>query len=273
MEIKRVLVIGGFGYIGKEIVLELIKNNYFVTLLSRKKRSFDNCEVIIDDVLNKNLILKNFDIIIYLAAVIRSFNKFKYKENVIGIRNVIEIMNKNNIKKIIYFSTQNVYLNKTGYYGKSKKEAETILKNSSLDYAIIRPNYVYGVDKENYFFQIAKFIKKFRFCFVIGYGENKFQPINKKDVANITLNLLNNFKTCELDLSGNTISINEIINILKEELKINVLIFHLPIRLIRIFKFIIPFDVDGFNEDRVSKQKLKTKFNLRDDLKEIINLI
>ena len=51
-------------------------------------------------------------------------------------------MQKINKKRIIYFSTQNIYIDHTGPYGDSKKLCENILLSSQLDYIIIRPNYV-----------------------------------------------------------------------------------------------------------------------------------
>ncbi len=276
MENKRILVIGGYGYIGKEIVSILLEHNYNITLISRMKR---NNKDLVGDVLDKEFLLKNvkdFDCIIYLAAIVRSINKFKYRENIISLRNLIDVMKINNVKRIIYFSTQNVYLEKTGYYGNSKKECDKTLINSGVEYIIIRPNYVYGIDKENYFYQLIRLIRKFKICLIIGNGDNKFQPINKKDVANITLKCLNNFKTSDIiDVSGKcNVSVNEVIEFIKKETNSKFLVIHIPLFILKIFKNIIPFDVDGFDKDRVS---LNADFNnvkseFYSDLKNIINL-
>ena len=152
MENKRILVIGGSGYIGKEIVHKLLSYKYEITILSRNPE-VNHLKLLKGSVLDKSFLLKNvknFDLIICLASVIRSIKKSKYKENIIGIRNLIEVMEKNHLQKLIYFSTQNVLIEKTGEYGNSKKECEKIVTKSGLNYVIIRPNYVYGIDKENY---------------------------------------------------------------------------------------------------------------------------
>ena len=39
--------------------------------------------------------------------------------------------------------------------------AEELLKNSKLDYIILRPNYVYEIGKNNYFYKITKLISRF----------------------------------------------------------------------------------------------------------------
>ena len=71
-------------------------------------------------------------------------------------------LEKKGIKKIIHFSTQNVNLKEKGPYSKSKEAAEAILGASNLDYLMIRPNYVYSIDKANDFYKLAVLISKFR---------------------------------------------------------------------------------------------------------------
>ena len=242
MENKRILVIGGSGYIGTEVVQVLLNYNYNVTVLSRNP-NIGNVKILRGSVLDKDFLLntvKGFDLIIYLTAVIRSINKSKYKEIVTGLKNLIESMKKNNLKRLIYFSTQNVLIKKTGEYGDSKKECEKVLINSDLNYVIIRPNYVYGIDKKNFFYNLSNIIKKFRICFIIGNGENKIQPINKNDLAKITLDCVKNFKNgLILNASGkDIISINEIIKIISEETSIKFFRFHIPLLFLKFFKIV-----------------------------------
>ena len=78
MENKRILVIGGSGYIGQEIVPKLIELNNDVTIMSRYVAPSTNYKTIRGSVLNKALlenIIGDFDLVIYLAAVIRTIKK------------------------------------------------------------------------------------------------------------------------------------------------------------------------------------------------------
>ncbi len=277
MENKRILVIGGFGYIGREILPKLLENNYDITVISRIKRN-TNYKTLICNILDKNFLLNNvkdFDIVIYLAAIVRSLKKSRYEENITGLNNVLEVMKINKINKIIYFSTQNVYLDKTGPYGESKKECDNILINSKFNYIIIRPNYVYGIDKENDFYKLFKLIKTFKICPIIGNGDNKIQPVNKEDIASITISNLKNFKNKTIiDVSGkNTVTINQIVEFIKKEAKIRCLEIYIPIKIIKFFKYIVPFDVDGFDKDRISlNSTINIKHDIFEDLMEIIKL-
>lgn len=77
---------------------------------------------------NENFIdnIKQYDIVIFLAAIVRTFKKSDYKKNIVGLKNTIKLMNPN--QKFIYFSTQNVIIKKTGPYGDSKKKLAKMLK-------------------------------------------------------------------------------------------------------------------------------------------------
>jgi len=278
MENKRVLVIGGFGYIGREITKTLIEKRYSVSVLSRKLQHINGATSLKGNVLDKELmknIVKDIDIIIYLAVVGRSFNKSRYKENVIGLKNILEVMHLNKIKKIVYFSTQNIYLKQTGYYGNSKKQCEKIIMNTNLKWVMVRPNYVYGIDKNNDFYRLANIMRKTMLCPIIGDGNYKFQPVHKEDVARISEQLLASKPSSITDISGpDTLSINDVIKEIEKYLGKKVLKIHIPVWLLKCFKPFIPFDIDGFTENRISsmKTKYKPRRSIYADLKHIVDL-
>ncbi len=280
METKRILVIGGTGYIGKEIVSILAKTSYDVTVLSRHSGNIDGIRYLKGSILDREYLmhfLKDFDLVINLASVVRTINKRKYKENTLGLRNVIDSMKKNNIKKIVYFSTQNVHILKTGYYGNSKKECEKIIKDSELDYIIVRPNYVYGLDKENDFYRLFKIMKIIKIAPIIGNGRSKIQPVNKKDVAKLTSDILKDWRSREeINISGKTtISLLQIADLIKRKKKMHALIIHIPLFLFKPLKWIIPFDLEGYNQDRISPDTIKTMIGCSDfeeDIQKITSL-
>ena len=190
---KKILIIGGTGYIGREIVKKLRNKNYEVAVLSRKSNTLKDIKCIQCSLLNKELLkekINGFDVIIYSAGIVRTIMKWKYDENLPGVKNLVEAMNFNNIKKLIYFSTQYVYIDKTGPYGRSKKECDRIIENSGLDYIMVRPDFVYGIDKQH-FYKLALLAKKTRILPIIGAAK-RLQPINKEDVARVTISLIDN---------------------------------------------------------------------------------
>ncbi len=263
MENKRVLVVGGSGYVGRELVDLLTNHGHTVMSLSRGGQSLPNATVIKGNALDIGLmekLLGDFDIVVYLAAVIRAFNKRNYEENILGAEVLCDsLMLCSNKPELIYFSTQNTSLAKTGPYGNSKRRAEAIVRKKLPRAVILRPNYVYGIDCDNDFARLAKIIHRLRICPVLAGGQTKFSPVHKSDLASLLveeiLNDLESFVGSTVDVSGeNCISINDIVNYYRQIIPKKFLRVHVPFTLLKIMKPLIPFDVDGFNLSRISKQ-------------------
>ncbi len=102
-------------------------------------------------------------------------NKEKaWEVNVEGVENLIEICRKEKIK-LVHLSTDYVFDGKNGpyseddppnpisYYGKSKLEGELKIKESGIDYIVVRTNVLYGLGERinpNFFTWVLDKLKK-----------------------------------------------------------------------------------------------------------------
>jgi UDP-glucose 4-epimerase len=120
----RVLVIGGAGFIGSNIVKILNRRNYEIVVLDNLTTGykenldeFTGVNLIIGDITEKSDLLraaKGCDIIFHLAANIgnvKSINDpvFDSQTNIIGTLNVLDCARQNNIKKIVYSSSAAIF--------------------------------------------------------------------------------------------------------------------------------------------------------------------
>jgi NADH dehydrogenase len=256
MENQRVLVIGGNGYIGKVLTKRLTLDKHQVTVFSRKKIPDCAYENMVGDLLDLDGLLstvKNFDLVIDLAGVIRAARKSRYQENVTGLYNLIKAMKQNNVPRLVYFSTQNVRLTKKGAYANSKTECEKTLKKCGLEYSIIRPSIVFGIDRNNDFYRLARIISRWRLAPIIGAGDNKMMPVLVDDVAGAGAEAIKNWQSGRIiEIHGREIvTMNQVVDFIDQKLKKTAIRIHVPIAVLKVFRNFVPFDIDCYDEDRV----------------------
>ncbi len=192
---NKICIIGGSGFVGTRLT-EIISNKYETSILDKNPSAYFNDKTSICDIrYKKELIkyLKGFDYVIHLAAEHRddvSPVSLYYDVNVQGTKNVLEAMDRNGVKNIIFTSSVAVYgLNKQNpdethpvdpfnHYGKSKWQAEEVLRewyrkdpeNRSL--TIIRPTVIFGERNRGNVYNLLKQIASGKFL-MVGDGNNK----------------------------------------------------------------------------------------------------
>lgn len=137
-------------------------------------------------------LLDNTDVVILLAAEHRDDvtpTSLYYDVNVGGMRNTLEAMEANGVKRIIFTSSVAVYgLNKKNptetypadpfnHYGKSKWEAEKVLQewykvHPDWNINVIRPTVIFGERNRGNVYNLLKQISSGRFL-MVGKGNNK----------------------------------------------------------------------------------------------------
>ncbi|MCX6748491.1 MAG: NAD-dependent epimerase/dehydratase family protein [Candidatus Pacearchaeota archaeon] len=277
MENKRILVIGGTGYIGKAVLRKLSLENINIKCFSRTLvEGGIKLSWIKGDVLNFNQLLeatKNIGLVIYLVALKKGSFKDCFKTNVIGLENTIKAMKVNKVKRIIYFSTKNVLLKKRDSYAESKLIAEKVLLKSNLESVILRPDLVYGLDKENILSKLVSFSLRAGFLIIPGFKEKYFYPVNKELVAETCLGFVKHFKQGMYSISGEKTSLTQIIKLSSYLSKKKIKIIKFPLFLFEPFEFILPFSLSIFRENRSNSGKDLFSRTLKADIKKILILL
>lgn len=169
---KKVLVTGATGFLGKYLIEDLLNNDYEVIAQGRKENVLNNIkekynvEILkcsLDEIKDVEL---NVDYVIHAAALSTVWGKWEdfYNSNVVGTENVINFCKKNNVERLVYVSSPSVYSakhdrlnikeedfdknNKLNFYIKSKIIAENLINNiedDKLEKVIIRPRGLFGI--------------------------------------------------------------------------------------------------------------------------------
>lgn len=164
----KILITGGSGFIGTNLISALLVNDETVLNLDIKKpqnpeqdQYWHYCDVTnFNDFEHATADFKP-DLIIHLAArtdLVNSVDLKKYSVNIDGVANLIKICELHAIKKIIHFSSMLVHSRKSLYrggkpnpdtdYGRSKLVGEQLILKSELQSSaqitILRPTSIWG---------------------------------------------------------------------------------------------------------------------------------
>lgn len=262
----KVIVTGARGFVGREIVAELLKDKNIVVGIGKTKQlesdefKKDSTEkYYASDITDyKNLVelerLENIDAIVHSAGLAHQFGdiakeKF-YEVNVLGTKNITELAVKLKAKQFILISSTAIYGIKKGIidedticqpetlYAESKLEAERecieICRKNNLPLTILRLAPVIGENNVGNAARLVSAIDKRRFIW-IGSGGNLKTLIYKTDVARAVVRVLHN-KTDELEifnLAAKPIAMKEFVGEIEKQLKKSAPNFHLPTGILR----------------------------------------
>ena len=193
----NITLIGASGFVGTRLLGLLSENQEQYTLrnIDKQQSHFFPQVTEIGDVRDLDTLkekLHDTDVVVLLAAEHRDDvtpTTLYYDVNVGGMRNVLQAMEANGIKRLVFTSSVAVYgLNKENpneehpkdpfnHYGKSKWEAEQVLQewhksHPDWNINILRPTVIFGERNRGNVYNLLKQISSGKFL-MVGKGENK----------------------------------------------------------------------------------------------------
>ncbi|MDP8263003.1 MAG: NAD(P)-dependent oxidoreductase [Candidatus Ancaeobacter aquaticus] len=129
----RILITGGFGYLGLWLADYFYKKKYEICILSKRIKNNPikiPCKIIEADITNlkqlKSELKDKYDYCLHTASIndqfIKNYDKKALLVNALGTRNIIEALNEcNKLNRFIYFSTFHVYGKYNGIINENMK--------------------------------------------------------------------------------------------------------------------------------------------------------
>lgn len=182
-----VLVIGGSGFIGRNVADSLLQAGYAVTVPSRSPKSIPQAQAIkmvvadVHDAGQLNALMSGCDVVINLVGILHG-TAADFEQAHVGLtQNVVEACRLNGIRRYLHISALGAHPDAPSNYQRSKARAEAVVRASGLDWTIYRPSVVFG-EGDQFLNLFAKLLRYLPFLPLAG-AATKFQPVWVKDVA------------------------------------------------------------------------------------------
>jgi len=236
----KIFVTGGTGFLGIHIVEELIVRGFNPSILTRNKNVIPRLSMarpVFGDLMSLSVDdLKGFDIVIHSAAIKPGVNNETAFKNVneIGTKHLLRVCEKAGVKRFLHISTMAVDANRSDNYAVSKGIAERYVKESALEWSILRLGAVYGLS--DWWRSYLSLLKRKKMLVVVGDGEHLLYQIYVKDCARaiisaISDNTINHRICC---VTSDPITYNHYLSVIKSLLKANYTTAHIPLWMARI---------------------------------------
>ena len=242
---KRILLAGSTGYLGRYIAKELHKRSCFFRSIARNPEKLKQNNIEVNEMLKAELTdphsirecCKGINVVISTVGITRQKDGLTYMDvDYQANMNLLKEAKKSGVKKFIYVSVLNGEKLRNLKICDAKEMFVEQLKKSGIDYCIVRPNGFFSDMSE--FFNMAKR----RRVYLFGNGELRANPIHGEDLATVCVDAIDK-PDKEVEIGGpETLTQNEIASIAFDVLGNKLKITHIPdwvrvaiLKLIRLF--------------------------------------
>jgi nucleoside-diphosphate-sugar epimerase len=206
MERQKVLITGGAGFLGINLIRHLLARGYELSSLDVEEFDYperDGIEAIKSDIRDKALVdraMEGVDFVVHTAAALPLYSPEDiYTTDVEGTRNVLDAALRHGVKRFVHVSSTAVYgipdhhplyetdkLEGVGPYGQAKIQAEMICleyRAKGMVVPIIRPKSFVGPERLGVFALLYDWAFTGHNFPMIGGGNNRYQLLDVEDLC------------------------------------------------------------------------------------------
>ena len=201
---STILVTGADGFVGRRVVSRLLDEGFRVAAFVRDAEAgadlrvragverADAIEVRLGDITAFDTLppaMADVDAVIHLAAIPRDWRGGADLRlvNTEGTRAVVAAMGAAGVRRLVHMGAMGVEDDPALHYASSKAKGEAIVRDSGLDWTILKPSLQFGPG-DGFFNIIAGLVRLSPGLVPVpGRGDSRFQPIHVDDVSRIAV--------------------------------------------------------------------------------------
>ncbi len=235
-----VLVTGATGFLGRQVVHELLERRHQVRCLVHtpgRERVFDHRTVEVQygnvrDTASLSNAFYDVEAVVHLVGIIRRGRRNSFEEvHREGTANVVAAAKEAGATHFLHVSVSGAANDQTYPYLYTKWLGEREVIDGGIPYTIFRPSVLFG-EGDEFLNALAGLVRLFPLVPVIGTGKNRYHPLAVDDLARciaITLGR-EDLKGQTLDLGGSKrMNYNEVVAEVASAMGKRRLRFHLPV--------------------------------------------
>ena len=210
MAIKKVLLLGGSGFVGTYIVNRLSQRGIEVTVPTRRRERTKaliiqpgvtmpeadiRCEKTLTELMTGHDAVINLVGILHSRDVVLPYSRDFAEAHVELPKKIVAACKAAGVRRLVHMSALNADSNGPSEYLRSKGDGEAIVlaAQGELDVTVFRPSVIFGLG-DSFLSMFAAVLKKVPF-FPLGFGHARFQPVWAADVADAFVDSLSDVDT------------------------------------------------------------------------------
>lgn len=242
MGIRKIILPGGAGLVGQNLVARLKAKGYTnIVVLDKHRANLAVLKQVQPDITAEyaDLVepgdwLRHFedaDAVVMLQAQIGGNNYQEFvRNNLDSTRLILEAIKANNIPYLLHISSSVVESAADDFYTNTKKDQERMVLDSGIACPILRPTLMFGWFDRKHLGWLSRFMKKVPIFPIPGHGRYMRQPLYVGDFCNIIISCIENRVADGIyNISGHEkVDYIDIIREIKRATDAKALIFKIP---------------------------------------------
>jgi len=237
----RIAITGGTGFVGRHLAERLLEEGHQVVVLSRRAKGnqrrsgIGEVTCISSDLSDVTILTQAFrgcDAIAHCAGINRELGSQTYQHiHIEGTRKVVEAAQKAGVRRVALMSFLRARPNCGFPYHESKWAAEEIVRNSRLDYTIIKAGMVY--DRGDHMLDhLSHAIYTVPLLATVGFRQKPIRPLAVDDLVRVLHAVVVDGRLPEMTVAltgAEELLLSETVRRVAEVLRRGVLIFPAPV--------------------------------------------